>query len=195
MKARRIAVEPGLLAEVLTTLESDGPLAGSPPTSHLMLRRWDRPPVAEYKALFRLVGAPWLWFSRLVMDDDSLSAVLSDPLIRVWRIIDGDEVVGFLELDNREAGICELQFVGLVPAHTGQGHGRWLLAHALRLAWASRVERVRVKTCTLDHPAALPAYLRAGFVAVAREVEVFPDPRLIGLLARSVAPHIPLIHP
>ena len=40
----------------------------------------------------------------------------------------------------------------------GQGHGRWLLAEALRRAWTERVERVRVHTCTLDHPAALSAY-------------------------------------
>jgi hypothetical protein len=55
------------------------------------------------------------------------------------------------------------------------------------------VERVQVHTCSLDHPAALPAYLRAGFVAQRRAFESFPDPRLAGLLPRDVAPQIPLI--
>ena len=63
---------------------------------------------------------------------------------------------------------------------SGQGHGRWLLAEAVRLAWREGVERVHVHTCTLDHPAALAAYRRAGFVPYKRAVERFPDPRLLG---------------
>ena len=129
------------------------------------------------------------------MDDGALETILSDPLVRVWRVLDDQACVGFLELDTRQAGLCDLQFVGLMLSHAGRGHGRWLLDSALRLAWASGVERVRVRTCTLDHPAALPAYLRAGFRAVAREVEMFPDPRLLGLLPHSAAPHVPLIRP
>lgn len=195
MDSRRIAVEPGTLAVVVTTLESAGPTAEPPPSSPLTLLRWSDPSAAEYKALFRAVGGPWLWFSRLALNDDALSAILTDPLVRVRRVFDGERPVGLLELDNRPAGLCELQYVGLLPSHSGQGHGRWLLAEALRLAWGSRVERVRVRTCTLDHPAALPAYLRAGFRAVGREMQVFPDPRLLGLLPRSAAPHVPLIHP
>ncbi len=53
--------------------------------------------------------------------------------------------------------------------------------------------QVVVQTCTLDHPAALAAYRRAGFVPFKREIERFPDPRLIGVLPRDCAPQIPLI--
>ena len=52
---------------------------------------------------------------------------------------------------------------------------------------------MKVHTCTLDHPAALPAYLRAGFTAVGRAFESFPDPRLAGLLPRDAAPQLPLL--
>ena len=58
-------------------------------------------------------------------------------------------------------------------------------------ATASR--RVHVHTCSLDHPAALAAYRRAGFVAVARKVETFIDPRLAGILPRDCAPQVPLV--
>jgi len=98
-----------------------------------------------------------------------------------------------LELDFREAGEGELSFVGLIPELSGQGHGRWLLAEAVRLAWRDGVKRVHVHTCTLDHPAALSAYRRAGFEPYRRAIEHFPDPRLIGLLPRDCAPQIPLI--
>jgi GNAT superfamily N-acetyltransferase len=98
-----------------------------------------------------------------------------------------------LELDFRVPGECELAFVGLVPDLAGQGHGRWLLAEALRLAWRDGISRVHVHTCTLDHPAALTAYRRAGFVPIKRAIETFPDPRLTGLLSLDCAPHWPLL--
>ena len=100
---------------------------------------------------------------------------------------------GMLELDFRTEGVCKILFLGLVPELAGQGHGRWLFAETLNRAWAPEVAQVTVHTCTLDHPAALPAYLRAGFVACGRAFESFPDPRLTGLLPRDAAPQLPLV--
>ena len=62
----------------------------------------------------------------------------------------------------------------------------------LELAWRDGIARVHVHTCSLDHPAALAAYRRAGFTAIGRAIETFPDPRLSGLLPRNCAPQIPL---
>src|SRR5918999_1617178 len=75
----------------------------------------------------------------------------------------------------------------------GRGHGAWLFAETLKLAWRPGVRRVHVNTCTLDHPAALRAYLKAGFTAYKRAFESFPDPRLAGLLPSDAAPQIPLV--
>ena len=188
-------VESGLLATVVTTLHWRGPAPPTEVPTGVKLDEWERPGLEAYRALFRAVGAPWLWFSRLAMDDGSLDAILSDPLVRVFKVVVGDAVAGFVELDNRRAGECTLQFLGLTPDWIGRGLGGWLLAETLARAWRSRVERVRVQTCTLDHPAALPTYVRAGFVALAREVQLFPDPRLIGLLPASAAPHVPMLRP
>jgi len=101
--------------------------------------------------------------------------------------------VGMLELDFREPHDCELSFVGLIPELSGQGHGPWLLAEALRRAWRENVDRVHVHTCSLDHPAALTAYRRAGFTAYKRAIERFPDPRLLGILPKDCALQIPLL--
>jgi len=106
---------------------------------------------------------------------------------------DGGNQVGMLELDFREPHECELSFIGLVPELAGQGHGRWLLAEALRLAWREGVDRVHVHTCSLDHPAALAAYRRAGFTPFKRTIERFRDPRLLGILPTTAAPQIPLL--
>ena len=187
-------VRNGDLAAVVTVLEMREKPRQAPPSSPLSLRRIENPQTDAYRDLFRQVGSPWLWFSRLEMDDAKLAAIIQHPDVDLFAVVDeAGREVGMLELDFREAGEGELSFVGLIPALSGQGHGRWLLAEALRLAWRDSVKRVHVHTCTLDHPAALSAYRRAGFKPYRRAIEHFPDPRLIGVLPRDCAPQIPLI--
>jgi GNAT superfamily N-acetyltransferase len=192
-----MAYEPireGDLVAIVTFLEMRERPIDPVPSSPLTLRRVEKPEPAAYRALFRRVGARWLWFSRLLMDDAQLGAIIGHPDVELFTAIDrnGNDA-GMLELDFREAGECELAFVGLVPELAGQGHGLWLLAEALRLAWREGVSRVHVHTCTLDHPAALSAYRRAGFVPFKRAIERFPDPRLLGILPSDCAPQVPLL--
>jgi GNAT superfamily N-acetyltransferase len=184
------------LAAVVTYLEMrERPEVGVP-RSTLDLKRITNPSVERYRELFLLVGAPWLWFSRLAMDDASLAVIIHDPNVEFFVVQDGNgRDVGMLELDFRQAGECELAFVGLIPELSGLGHGRWLLEEAVRRAWREAVGRVHVHTCSLDHPAALAAYRRAGFTPFKRAIERFPDPRLLGILPRDCAPQIPLIDP
>jgi len=187
------ALPAGELAAVVTYLEMHAPPAGEAPASTLQLSRVREPTAAQYRALFRKVGAPWLWFSRLVMPDQELEAIIRDPDVELFEVAAVEAVVGMLELDFHEPGQCELAFVGLVPELSGQGHGRWLLAEALRRAWREGVTRVHVHTCSLDHPAALSAYRRAGFTPYKRAIERFPDPRLLGILPSDCAPQVPLL--
>jgi GNAT superfamily N-acetyltransferase len=188
------AIADGELAAVVTFLEMTEPPAVEVPPSPLFLQRMDQPDLDFYRDLFRLVGSPWLWFSRLIIDDSKLTAILHDPGIELFEALDGNgRQVGMLELDFREVGACELAFVGLVPDLAGLGHGRWLLAEAVSRAWRDDVRRVHVHTCTLDHPAALAAYRRAGLVPFKRAIERFPDPRLSGILPLDSAPHVPLL--
>ncbi|MFL6844300.1 MAG: GNAT family N-acetyltransferase [Allosphingosinicella sp.] len=168
---------------------TDPPAPRPLPASPLRLEPWPSPDPARYRALFRKVGARWLWYSRLAMDDERLRGEMAE----VHVVLDpaGAEA-GLLELDFRDPGECLIRFLGLVPELAGKGHGGWLFAQALALAWRPGVRRVAVNTCTLDHPAALPAYLKAGFRACKRAFESFPDPRLTGLLPSDCAPQVPL---
>jgi GNAT superfamily N-acetyltransferase len=183
----------GQLAAVVTYLEMTAPPADSVPRGTLRLSRVAQPESDAYRALFRKIGAPWLWFSRLEMSDAELEAIIADPRVELFEVAAVEAVVGMLELDYREPGQCEIAFVGLVPELSGQGHGRWLLAEAVHRAWREGVTRVHVHTCSLDHPAALAAYRRAGFVPVKRAIERFTDPRLTGILPADSAPQVPLL--
>jgi GNAT superfamily N-acetyltransferase len=184
-----IPVADDVLATIVTTLEmrTRPPLRPSP-ASRLRLVRWERPALDKYRALFRRVGSPWLWFSRLVMADEALAS------IAVYAVLDPAGIeVGMLELDFRQAGACEISYFGLIPELAGQGHGRWLMAEAYARAWTKGIERVWLHTCTLDHPSALGFYRAQGFVAVKRTIETFPDPRASGLLPPETAPQIPYL--
>ena len=182
------------LAAVVTFLEMRRRPEIEIPVSTLTLRRLPTPTAERYRELFRLIGARWLWFSRLLMDDSQLEAIINDPNVEVFEAVNSDgRTVGMLELDFREAGSCELAFVGLIPELSGKGHGRWLLAEAVSRTWRADIARVHVHTCSLDHPAALAAYRRAGFRPYKRAVERFPDPRVLGVLPSDCAPQIPLL--
>ncbi|MBA1158574.1 GNAT family N-acetyltransferase [Microvirga mediterraneensis] len=147
----------------------------------------------RYRALFRTIGEPWLWFSRAMMPDDELAAILDHPKVEAYALHDGTADVGLLELDFRTEGEAELAFLGLVPGFIGQGAGRFLMGEAIARAFADPVERFFVHTCTLDSPGALPFYLRSGFTPYRRAIEVADDPRLLGLLPMEAAPHMPVL--
>jgi len=187
-------VPDGELAAVVTYLELRSPPEHPIPPSPLSLSRVEVPQPEHYRDLFRLIGAPWLWFSRLIIDDAHLASIIQHPRVELYSVLDeADREVGMIELDFREHGECELSFIGLIPELSGKGHGRWLLAEAIRRAWREGVERVHVHTCSLDHPAALSAYRRAGFTPYKRALERFPDPRLHGFLPLDCAPQIPVL--
>lgn len=192
------AVPPGKLANVETRLE----MFARPPAraataadASLSVERWLSPAVEEYRTLFRAVGEDWMWVSRLVMADDQLSAILSDPLTEIYVLKDGGQPIGLLELDFRQEGECELVFFGLVADAIGKGAGRFLMENAIGLAWSRPIGRFWVHTCTFDHPAAVQFYQRSGFRPYAFLVEVMDDPRLTGLMPKSASPHVPLIEP
>lgn len=186
---------PGKIASVVTSLEMTAPAMPSPEPAlvHWQLRHEPRPDVQWYRELFHRVGAEWLWFSRLRMPVSELAAVIHDPAVSVYAVSSNGRDEGLLELDFRAAGTCELAFFGLTAALRGSGAGRWLINRAVELAWARPIDRLWVHTCTLDHPAALGFYRKAGFVPVRRQIEVADDPRRLGLLAADVAPQIPLL--
>ncbi len=183
------------IATIVTALEMrERPRPRPIPPAPFQLVHWPAPATEKYRTLFARVGGPWLWFSRLVMDEARLRAILDDPQVRVHAVVDRAGVeVGMLELDFRTAATCELSYVGLVPELAGKGHGNWLMAQALALAWRKDVQRAWVHTCTLDHPAALGFYRRHGFVPYQRTIETFPDPRILGVLPAEAAPHIPCL--
>jgi len=134
--------------------------------------RADPPSVSFYRYLYDTVGAPWHWYERSELSDAALLAILEDPKVEVYVPYVRGTPAGYVELDRRVEGEVEVAYLGVIPEFIGRRLGSWLLDFGLRKAWGRGVRRVWLHTCTLDHPAALSMYQRAGFKVYDRKVNM-----------------------
>jgi GNAT superfamily N-acetyltransferase len=194
-------VPAGKLAAVVTCLEMQAPPARRDDTGQpgVALMHEAAPDVAWYRDLYSRIGADWLWASRLALSGSDLANIIHHPDVEVYAVVKEGRAEGLLELDFREEGVCELAFFGLTPAVIGNGTGRWLMNRAIARAWSrdgnAPVRRFWVHTCNLDSPQALGFYIRSGFTPVKRQIEIFDDPRLTGVLPETAAPQVPILRP
>lgn len=192
---RHLMLPAGWVAEVVTYLEMLGAPPARPDTAvGLTLKRMPAD-VDEFRRVFRRVGEPWLWGSRLRLDDAALAAIITSEAVEAYTLLADTDEIGLLELDFRQPRACELSFFGVVPEAIGIGAGRFLMNRAIERAWRGTpaIDRFWVHTCTNDHPDALAFYMRSGFSPYARGIECYTDPRLHGVLPKQAAPQIPII--
>jgi GNAT superfamily N-acetyltransferase len=128
-----------------------------------------RPTVAYYRFFYDAVGEQWHWSSRKKMTDVEIAAILNDPRVEMHVMYCDGVPAGFAELDRRSDGEIELVQFGLLPDFIGKGLGKYFLHWTLEKIWGYQPRRAWLHTCTLDHPAALPNYLKAGFVVYKEE--------------------------
>ena len=189
------SVPAGKIADVQTFLQMrERPALLRPaPENGWKLERVERVDLPRYRALLHRVGDDYLWAVRVRTPDPELERFLRDPSIEAYVLVTaaGDE--GILELDFRVAGECELSLFGVARSLVGSGAGRWLLNKGIEIAWSHPISRFWLHTCNLDHPNALAFYQRSGFSPFKREVEVYDDPRVTGVVAKNAAPHVPIL--
>ncbi|HLJ12308.1 MAG TPA: GNAT family N-acetyltransferase [Planctomycetaceae bacterium] len=128
-----------------------------------------KPTVAYYRFLYDAVGSDWQWTSRKKLSDAELGRIIQDPQVELHVLFVDGVPAGFAELDGRVPGEIELKQFGLMPEFIGRGLGKFFLHWVIERAFSYNPERFWLHTCTLDHPAALPNYLKAGFVAYKTE--------------------------
>ena len=134
-----------------------------PPREGLAVVHARKPTVAYYRFLYDAVGRGYDWTSRKKLSDAELAALLNDPRLEVHVLMADGVPAGFAELDRRTEDEIELVQFGLRPQFIGQGLGRYFLQWTVAKAWDYSPNRFWLHTCTKDHPAALPNYLKAGF--------------------------------
>lgn len=127
------------------------------------------PTVSDYRRLYNAVGGDYHWLSRRKLSDAELAAVIQNPRNELHVLHVAGIPAGFAELDRRQPEEIELVQFGLTREFNGQGLGKWFLQWTIDQAWSYQPRRFWLHTCTLDHPAALPNYLHAGFVLFREE--------------------------
>jgi GNAT superfamily N-acetyltransferase len=148
-----------------------------------------------YRDLFCRIGAPWLWFSRMVLDDAALNVILNDDQVHLYTLRKNGQPKALLELDFRTKSTCELAYFGVTPELIGKGAGAYLMDRAIELAFAAPIQRFHLHTCTIDSPQALGFYQRSGFLPIRQQIEIADDPRLTMGYDRTLAPHVPIFDP
>jgi len=138
------------------------------PRRKTALMRVENCPLHFYRYLYDLVGAPYNWISRRRLKDDELAALIHDDEVYLYVLYVDGAPLGMAEIDARAGDVHELKFFGLAPEITGCGFGRFFFVNILDLAWARAPQKLRLETCSLDHPAALPLYQKLGFEVIDR---------------------------
>ncbi len=135
----------------------------APPIDGTRIERLHAPTVNDYRFLYNGVGLMYQWVNRNLMPDDELARIVRDELVEIDVLCVGEQTAGYVELDRRRSDEIEIAYFGLFSDFIGWGLGKYFLSWAVNRAWSFGPRRVWVHTCDLDHPAALPNYLRAGF--------------------------------
>jgi len=148
-----------------------------PPSNlKISLMKLENPPVQFYRYLYNTVGENYDWIDRRLLSDDDLDEQINAKGIDIYVAYVGGVPAGYFELDSRKKDQVWLAYFGITPQFIGTGLGKWLLSEAIATAWLFAPESVRVETCTLDHPRALPLYQRLGFVPYERKDKVMEVP-------------------
>jgi GNAT superfamily N-acetyltransferase len=125
---------------------------------------------AIFRDLYATVGRDFQWTDRLAWSDAEVEHHLGNPGVSIWLMSEGKTPAGYFELQAHDDGSVEIAYFGLLPAFIGRGWGKYLLTRATQAAWDLGPNRVWLHTCTLDHPSALPNYLKRGYKLVRQEV-------------------------
>ena len=112
----------------------------------------------------REIGRDYHWVDRLPWSIDEIRAYIDDPAITIWlaqRLVVTGRLLRVAKRPDPAASrsrtsACFDTFTAAVWAVTSSPKRR-------RRAWESEPTRVWLHTNTLDHPAALPNYLKRGF--------------------------------
>jgi GNAT superfamily N-acetyltransferase len=147
---------------------SDFPPVATP--AGVAIEPFAEPSVEFYRYLYGTVGRNHHWVDRFRMTDEVLARIVQNPQVEIYVLRVADQTAGFAELDHRVPGEIELAYFGIFPQYIGQGLGKCFLCNIVERAWSFGPGRVWLHTCDLDHPAALPNYLKAGFSIFDEEI-------------------------
>ncbi len=126
--------------------------------------------VETYRTYYYRVGEKFNWLDRMVIADEELYQKINADNTDIFLMHVKDVPAGFAEF-VKENEFTEILYFGLFPDYVGKGLGNYFLQWVIQQAWRYQPKWIQLNTCTLDHPNALPVYIKAGFVPVRTETQ------------------------
>ena len=124
------------------------------------------------KFFYRQVGKEHFWRDRLLWSDKEWNKYVSNNNLETGIRKINNNLVGFYEQEFHVLkNEIELIQMGILKEYQEKKFGSFLLKYIINKAFARKVNRVWVHTCTLDHKHALNNYLSKGF-SVFKEEEI-----------------------
>ena len=115
------------------------------------------------KFFYKNVGKKHKWTDRLVWTEAQWIEYLSSKKVRTYILKYQNDLAGYFELifhsDEKEV---EIAYFGLLEEFQNKKLGSYLLSQAIKKSFNSKVNRVWVHTCSLDHKNALKNYVARG---------------------------------
>ena len=115
------------------------------------------------KFFYKNVGKKHKWTDRLVWTEAQWIDYVSSKKVRTYILKYQNDLAGYFELifhsDEKEV---EIAYFGLLEEFQNKKLGSYLLSEAIRKSFNSKINRVWVHTCSLDHKNALKNYIARG---------------------------------
>ena len=115
------------------------------------------------KFFYKNIGKKHKWTDRLVWTEAQWIDYVSSKKVRTYILKYQNDLAGFFELifhsDEKEV---EIAYFGLLEEFQNKKLGSYLLSQAIKKSFNSKVKRVWVHTCSLDHKNALKNYIARG---------------------------------
>ena len=115
------------------------------------------------KFFYKNIGKKHKWTDRLVWTEAQWIDYVSSKKIKTYILKYQNDLAGYFELifhsDEKEV---EIAYFGLLEEFQNKKLGSYLLSQAIKKSFNSKINRVWVHTCSLDHKNALKNYIARG---------------------------------
>jgi ribosomal protein S18 acetylase RimI-like enzyme len=143
------------------------------PSSSYYLKLLDPVNFQLNKFFYKNVGKKHKWIDRLVWEDSKWIEYVSNKDIKTYIFKKEDDLVGFFELlEHAEKKEIEIAYFGLLEEYHNKKLGSYLLSMAIKKSFESKIDRVWLHTCSLDHKNALNNYIARGMKIFKTEIVI-----------------------
>jgi len=143
------------------------------PSSDYSLKLLDPVNFHLNKFFYKNVGKKYKWIDRLVWEESKWIEYVSNKNVKTYIFKKRNDLVGFFELlEHTEKKEIEIAYFGLLEEYHNKKLGSYLLSRAIKKSFESKIDRVWLHTCSLDHKNALNNYMARGMKIFKTEIVI-----------------------